>query len=129
MATAYVGHTVTISLPADDVQGISQWLIERTKDGGSNWSSVTVQLDQADENGYYKVRPSDEEDPVWVFALLHEFDELNYAVDDVVQFRATPAGYDEGLGDPVLSEEYTLSEPISAAVFANSVLNGIAVMI
>ena len=128
MATGYLGRTATITLPADDVQGVSQWLIEENKNSGG-WTTVTVQPAQADGDGYYLVQPSDAENPVWVFALLHEFDELNYAVDDAVQFRATPAGYDAGLGDPVLSEAYTIREASSIAVLGGSIFAGVAVMV
>lgn len=116
MANAYIDRTTTWRPTSASVQGVSQWLIEQDVNSGG-WETVDVSDapgGQGDANGYYLVQPTDAENPVWVFAYQHLFDSILYSVGDTVQFRATPAGYDEGMGDPVLSDVYDVLEPRTA---------------
>ena len=106
MPIAILNSTLTIT---DVVQGVTQWLVEHNiNDGGYTTVSVPELLG-GDESGFYLCPSSPNvqtEIEAYSFAYREVITSEDFSIDDTIQWRFTPAGYDEGNGSPFESDLY-----------------------
>jgi hypothetical protein len=97
MATVLLDSSLTI---VNTVQGVTEWLVERKVNLGTYATIGTYDCPSA---------PVDESE-VYVFAYQTDISSDDFEIGDIITYRFTPTGYDEGNGDIIESDEYEVIE-------------------